>query len=107
MRGEKCIFVGYSEQSKAYKLDNPITKKLIISRDVEFVEEEAWDDSIDKTTTVAASVPQENEENETQVENPTTQENAPTTPSRAPSTPKLLHQQVITAVNLLIQYLHH
>lgn len=36
-RGEKCIFVGYSEQSKAYKLYNPITKKLIISRDVEFV----------------------------------------------------------------------
>jgi hypothetical protein len=38
-RGEKCIFVGYIEQSKAYKLYNPITKKLIISCDVEFVEE--------------------------------------------------------------------
>jgi transposase InsO family protein len=86
-RGEKCIFVGYSEQSKAYKLYNPITKKLIISRDVEFVEEEAWDGSIDKRTTTIASVPQGNEENETQIVNPTTQENVPTMPSKAPTTP--------------------
>lgn len=26
-KGEKCIFLGVSEQSKAYKLYNPITKK--------------------------------------------------------------------------------
>ena len=38
---KKCIFVGYSERSKAYKLYNPITKKLVISRDVKFNEEEA------------------------------------------------------------------
>jgi hypothetical protein len=86
-RGEKCIFVGYSEQSKAYKLYNRITKKLIISRDVEFVEEEAWDDSIDKTTATATSVLQENEENETQTVNPTTQTNVPTMPSKALTTP--------------------
>jgi hypothetical protein len=44
----------------------------LISRDVEFVEEEAWDGNIDKTTTIVASVPQENEGNETQVLKPTT-----------------------------------
>ena len=33
-KGEKCIFVGYSDESKAHKLYNPLTKKFIISRDV-------------------------------------------------------------------------
>jgi hypothetical protein len=42
-RSEKCIFVGYSEQSKAYRLYNPITKKLIVSRDVKFQEDKSWD----------------------------------------------------------------
>ena len=42
------IFVGYSEESKAYRIYNPITKKYVISRDVVFKEEEAWDGSIDK-----------------------------------------------------------
>ena len=28
-RSEKCIFVGYSEQSKAYRLYNPITKSSL------------------------------------------------------------------------------
>ncbi|KAH9290418.1 hypothetical protein KI387_034535, partial [Taxus chinensis] len=46
-----------------------------------------WDGSINKTTTIAASVPQENEENETQVVTSTTQANVPSTPSRAPTTP--------------------
>ena len=34
--------MGYSEQSKAYKLYNPITKRTIISRDVKFLEYEEW-----------------------------------------------------------------
>ena len=33
-KGEKCIFFGYSDDSKVYKLYNPSTKKVIISRDV-------------------------------------------------------------------------
>jgi len=41
-KGEKCIFLGVSEQSKAYKLYNPITKKIIISRDVIFDEGQFW-----------------------------------------------------------------
>lgn len=38
-KGEKCIFLGVSEKSKACKLYNPITKKTVISRDVIFYEE--------------------------------------------------------------------
>lgn len=41
-RGEKCIFVSYSEESKEYKLFNPLTKKLVVSRDVIFDEDKAW-----------------------------------------------------------------
>ena len=33
-KSEKCIFIGYSERTKAYKLYNPKTKKIVISRDV-------------------------------------------------------------------------
>ena len=56
-RSEKCIFIGYSKHYKAYKLYNPITKKLIVSRDVEFKEEEAWDGSIDEKITHGAVLP--------------------------------------------------
>ena len=39
----KCVFVGVSEESKVYRLYNPITEKIIISRDVLFDEENTWD----------------------------------------------------------------
>jgi len=35
--------VGYNEHSKAYRLYNPITKKLIVRRDVKFQEDKSWD----------------------------------------------------------------
>jgi hypothetical protein len=44
-RSEKCIFTGYSETSKAYRLYNPITKKLTLSKDVKFLENQFWSDS--------------------------------------------------------------
>ncbi|RVW22917.1 Retrovirus-related Pol polyprotein from transposon RE2 [Vitis vinifera] len=33
-KGEKCIFLGVSDKSKAYKLYNPNTMKIVISCDV-------------------------------------------------------------------------
>ena len=48
-KGQKCIFVGYSEETKGYKLYDPVTRKVIISRDVQFIENEAWDGTIEKT----------------------------------------------------------
>jgi hypothetical protein len=38
----KCILLGVSEESKAYKLYDPIHKKVIISRDVVFDESLGW-----------------------------------------------------------------
>jgi hypothetical protein len=57
-RGEKCIFVGYSVESKAYKLYNPIKKKVIINKDVHFIEDEAWDGSFNKTINIAYNLAQ-------------------------------------------------
>ena len=35
----KCIFVGYSAKSKGYRLYHPQTKRVLVSRDVVFVED--------------------------------------------------------------------
>ena len=35
----KCIFVGYSSESKGYKLYHPQSKRILVSRDVVFVED--------------------------------------------------------------------
>ncbi|GJR31714.1 retrovirus-related pol polyprotein from transposon TNT 1-94, partial [Tanacetum coccineum] len=45
-RSEKHVFVGYDKRSKGYKLYNPVTKKVVVSRDVEFDEDGSWDWSI-------------------------------------------------------------
>jgi hypothetical protein len=42
-KSKKYVFIGYTEKSKAYKLYDPIEKKLVISRDVELNEEARWD----------------------------------------------------------------
>lgn len=41
-KSEKCVFIGYSERSKAYKLYNPTMKKVVISRDVCFDEKSCY-----------------------------------------------------------------
>jgi hypothetical protein len=42
---EKCIFTGYNETSEAYRIYNPISKKLILNRDVKFLENQFWNES--------------------------------------------------------------
>ena len=39
----KCVLLGVSEESKAYRLYDPVSQKIIISRDVKFEEENSWD----------------------------------------------------------------
>ena len=38
----KCVLLGVSDESKAYKLFDPISKKVIGSRDVVFEEDKSW-----------------------------------------------------------------
>ncbi|CAL9006618.1 unnamed protein product, partial [Prunus brigantina] len=47
-KAEKCIFIGYSTVTKGYKLYNPKTEKVIISRDVTFDEQGTWDWSLNE-----------------------------------------------------------
>ncbi|CAL2242013.1 unnamed protein product [Prunus armeniaca] len=49
----KCVLLGVSEVSKAYMLYNPVTQKIIISRDVVFDEGSSWNWS----NTVSESIP--------------------------------------------------
>ena len=38
IKSEKCIFIGYKDGLKGYKLWNPVTRKVVYSRDVVFRE---------------------------------------------------------------------
>ena len=37
-KSEKCIFIGYMDGLKGYKLWNPVTRKVVYNRDVVFRE---------------------------------------------------------------------
>lgn len=41
-KSKKCIFIGYCSGSKAYKLYNPISGKIVISMDVMCNEDASW-----------------------------------------------------------------
>ncbi|TYJ99556.1 Retrovirus-related Pol polyprotein from transposon TNT 1-94 [Cucumis melo var. makuwa] len=53
-RASSSVFVGYSSISKAYKIFQPQTEKIFVSRDVHFVEDEEWnfDDAEKKSQTL-------------------------------------------------------
>lgn len=42
LRSHKCVFLGVSQESKAYRLYDPSSKKVVISRDVIFDEDAVW-----------------------------------------------------------------
>ncbi|KAK4395889.1 Retrovirus-related Pol polyprotein from transposon TNT 1-94 [Sesamum angolense] len=56
---EKGIFLGYSTQSKGYRIYNIKTKKLIISRDVEFDEDAIWNWDEEKVERQSVMIPKE------------------------------------------------
>ncbi|XP_027912899.1 uncharacterized protein LOC114172930, partial [Vigna unguiculata] len=39
----KCVLLGVSEEFKAYRLYDPLNKKIYVSRDVKFQEDAAWE----------------------------------------------------------------
>ena len=42
-RSKKMVFIGYESGTKGYRVFDPSTKKLVISRDVIFDEQQPWD----------------------------------------------------------------
>ena len=85
---EKCIFVGYSSQSKGYRLYSLKTNKIIISRDVLFDESATynWDD--EKVENGAVLLDDEHNEKEISA-SPSSPPFSPSSSSSSPtSTPK-------------------
>ena len=39
----QCVFLGLSQESKAYRMYDLVSKRVIISRDVVFEEDNQWD----------------------------------------------------------------
>jgi hypothetical protein len=70
-KGIKCVHLGISKESKAYKLYDPLHKKIIVSRDVIFFESKGWNWN-DKPTTTSThtEVDTDGEEIITELEEP-------------------------------------
>lgn len=60
-RSTRCVLLGVSEESKAYKLYDPVAKKIIVSRDVVFEESKGWNWD-EKTQTGMIEMEDNNEE---------------------------------------------
>lgn len=60
----RCVMFGVSKESKAYRLYDPIRKRIIISKDVRFDEETRWnwEDNIDEDKFVECGEAEEEEE---------------------------------------------
>ena len=61
----KGIFLGYSTQSKGYRVYSLRTRKLIISRDVEFDEDASYNqetDQVERKTISTPALPQQQED---------------------------------------------
>lgn len=41
-KSNPCVLMGFSEESKGYRLYNPTTKKIVVSKDVVFEETKGW-----------------------------------------------------------------
>ena len=63
----KCILLGVSEESKAYKLFDPLSDKIIVSRDVVFEEDQQWNWDDGHKQAILAELEWDTEE-ETEVE---------------------------------------
>ncbi|CAL9028826.1 unnamed protein product [Prunus brigantina] len=77
-KSEKCVFLGVSEVSKAYKLYNPVTKKIVVSRDVIFDEDTMWNWSENRS--VQQQIPVYDDSDNEEVAAPETQAQQPPQP---------------------------
>ncbi|KAL5731634.1 hypothetical protein ACHQM5_004343 [Ranunculus cassubicifolius] len=92
---EKGIFLGYSTQSKGYRVYNLRTKKLIISRDVEFDEAASWNWDEEKVEKGKICVPLITEKEKS----PSSLEEDQVTTTGTPGTPPLSPQAITSPRN--------
>ena len=89
-KSEKGIFLGYSTQSKGYRVYNLRTKKLMISRDVEFDESATWnwdEEKIERRSIITSTPAQQSEATETTAA-PTPETIPPASPRQEDSSPE-------------------
>ncbi|GJY65031.1 retrovirus-related pol polyprotein from transposon TNT 1-94 [Tanacetum coccineum] len=55
-KSRKCVLLGVSDESKAYRLYDPVSKKIIVSRDVIFEEDESWSWGNDKEENMSSDL---------------------------------------------------
>jgi transposase InsO family protein len=92
---EKCIFIGYSSQSKGYKVYNLKSKKVVVSRDVLFDENATWNwekEEVERSIPVSINLPQksaiedvQNEENGVHSSSHLSSPSSPSSPSSSNS----------------------
>ena len=63
-KSEICIFVGYSSNTKGYRVFNVKTNKLVVSRDVKVDENSVWNWDKKEVQTLGENSIQGDEENE-------------------------------------------
>ena len=63
-KGHKCIFVGYYEDTKSYNLYEPVSRKVIISCDVQLAENESWDGTVDINVKIVSNIDNDDMEEE-------------------------------------------
>ncbi|KAK4401741.1 Retrovirus-related Pol polyprotein from transposon RE1 [Sesamum angolense] len=96
---EKGIFLGYSTQSKGYRIYNLKTKKLIISRDVEFDEDAMWNWDEEKVERQSVMIPketppqQQQEEGTDQAKMERRSQQAPGSPRRPPPSSEEIEEE--------------
>ena len=65
-KSQKCVFLGYSDVTKAYRHLDVKTNKLVVSRDVIFDEKTTWnwEDKKIENTAIISSIQEEDEKDE-------------------------------------------
>ena len=69
-KSHQCVLLGVSDETKAYKLFYPITKKIIISKDMIFEEDKSWnwEEERAESTPTALNMNGQNEDESSQEE---------------------------------------
>ena len=49
-------FVGYSEYAKSYKFYDLVARKVIMIRNVQFVENESWDGTVENNVNIVQTI---------------------------------------------------
>ncbi|KAL0314923.1 UNVERIFIED_CONTAM: Retrovirus-related Pol polyprotein from transposon TNT 1-94 [Sesamum angustifolium] len=109
---EKGIFLGYSTQSKGYRIYNLKTKKLIISRDVEFDEDAMWNWDEEKVERQSVMIPkdlpqQQQEEGTDQAEMERRSQQAPGSPRRPPPSEEIEEEPRQEGQSFSVIYMKH